>query len=192
MKNDAPTHKEDIEWVREAIQYDHELREKYQIGQRFRFIQDRLQALLSALEKNQAVTVVGKETSVVLNPEEEVLVYVYLYNAHGTLLRNWISMMTPKTFYEYSVNRPIYSEKSQVETFIHSKPQPAKHGYLTVAVKKTDILPSYGALPLDPLGQPLIKIREGALRMEKWVAFTHNRQEYMFENDQFIPGSRLK
>ena len=41
-----------LELVREAVKYDEELRAQYQIGDKFRFVRDRLQDLLTQLEQH--------------------------------------------------------------------------------------------------------------------------------------------
>ena len=86
-------------------------------------------------------------------------------------------MFTPKVFYEYSVNRPIYAEKSHVESFLRSKINKHQHAYLTIMVNRDDITMLEG--PKDALGNPSIKVREGSLRFDRLVSFTHNEQDYV-------------
>jgi hypothetical protein len=92
-------------------------------------------------------------------------------------------MLAPSVFYEYSVNRPIYADKASVEAFVRSRPNKVQHGYLTVAIKKQDILPpSPGLEPQkDQVGNPLIKIREGSLLFKKMIAFIHQGHEYTLD-----------
>ena len=113
-----------------------------------------------------------KKTETVLAPDE-VLIYVYLYNANGLVFRSWQNMLTPKVFYEYSVNRPIYSQKSEIESLLKSKKTLAQHAYLTIAVKASDIIK-----PSDHPENPIIKVREGSLHFDKLVTFAHNGQDY--------------
>jgi hypothetical protein len=168
--------------LRQAVESDEALREKYQVGDKFRFVRDRLQALLHKAEQdlpkdddsdNQA----DKNQNAAL---DEAVVYVHLYNAKGTLLRNWQAMLTPKVFYEYSVNRPIYTEKAHIDNLLRSKGNKAQHAYLSIVVKKADILqPVVGAIRKDIIGNPLVKIKEGALDFQRLVAFTHNEQDFV-------------
>ena len=155
--------------MRQAIENDNNLRNKYQMGEKFRFIRDRLQALLERLEKH--IQAEGVEEEVVEGvKEDEVLVYVYLYNAQGTLLQNWQTMVTPNVFYEYSVNRPIYVDKAHVESLIRTKSNKAQHGYLTVIIKRSSITqPISNISPKDINNNPLLKIKEGTLQFEKLV-----------------------
>ncbi len=171
-----------INIVKEALGRDKELRDKYQIGEKFRFVQERLQKLLEHLEKNLAEANLKKEdkTKSATN-SQDLLVYVYLFNAHGLDVRSWLRMLIAKRFYEYSVNRPIYLEEAHVESFVKHKANKVQHGYLVVAVNKSDLIQSDTAK--DSLGQPLVKIKEGALHFEKLISFVHNGQSYLVNED---------
>ena len=164
-----------VELVREAVERDAVLRKKYKIGQKFRFVQDRLCTLLEQLEKSLPVMTQREQVSAEIEADE-VPVYVYLYNAQGTILRNWQTMLTPKVFYEYSVNRPIYAEKSDIEALLRSKSNKLHHAYLTVAVKSADIISRDSK---DTGGNRVIKVKEGVLYFKKLIAFTHNEQDYV-------------
>jgi hypothetical protein len=158
-----------IEIVRQTIKHDEALREKYDVKNKFRFVRDRLQALLSHLEKDLQIKVDQEETPVGVTLEpDEVIVYVYLFNAHGVTLKTWQNMLIPQVFYEYSVNRPIYSEKNQINALIRSKANPNQHGYISVAIKAIDI-----QKPGDT-----VKIKEGSLSLSRVISFTHNEIDY--------------
>lgn len=169
-----------LQLVLSAMQQDKELREKYQIGDKFRFIRDRLSALESRIQENinsLHKEVVKKSDTIA---EDEVLVYVYLYNAQGLAFQTWQKMVSPSVFYEYSVNRPVYTDKSHVEAFIRSRPNKNQHGYLTVVLKKQDILVvADPQLVKDSIGNPLVKIREGSLIFNQLRTFTHNNHEFI-------------
>src|SRR3990167_9684781 len=105
-----------------------------------------------------------------------MLVYVYLFNAHGLNFSSWQKMLSPSVFYEYSVNRPIYGEKAHVEAVIRNKTNKAQHGYLTIAVKK-ELISSESSK--DALGNPLIKVKEGGLKIERLICFFHHNHEYV-------------
>ena len=165
--------------VREALRKDDELRKTYQVGDKFRFVRDRLQALQLRLEQSLALDKPAEETKGKI-AEDEVVVYVHLFNAQGIKFPTWQKMLTPSVFYEYSVNRPIYTEKAGIEAFIRQKVNKAQHGFLTIVVKKSSILKANPENPLtDAVGQPLIKVKEGSLRFENFVSFTHNDHEYV-------------
>lgn len=169
--------------VLDTIQVDKELREKFQIGEKFRFIHDRLEALRVRMEeemKEMALEVEKKKDTLA---EDETIIYVYIFNAQGLAFQTWQKMVNPSVFYEYSVNRPIYSDKSQVEAFIRSRSNKAQNGYLSVAVKKSDILPipEGSEASKDQIGNPLVKIREGALKFNRMQAFTYQGADYQVD-----------
>jgi len=179
IEDERERHNKVIQLVRDAIQNDAQLREKYQVGDKFRFVRDRLNNLLSHLESHPMMNVKTEETSAASEVNDDVLVYVYLYNAQGAVLRSWSSMLTPKVFYEHSVNRPIYLDKSHIENVLRSKASRQQHAYLTISIKRDDILSTSHLT--DALGNPVVKVREGKLDFKKLVNFTHNEQDYVLD-----------
>jgi hypothetical protein len=194
MPNDEKQqHEKLIQLIRDVIQQDVKLREKHQVGDKFRFIRDRLQSLLSSLEESARAIEMKKESAQKKEDiDHETHVYVYLYNAQGLVLRSWTTLLTPKVFYEYSVNRPIYSDRSHVETLVKSKANKMQHGYLTVAVKRDDVVSSLDAAVKDAFEHPIIRVKEGSLRFNNLVAFTHNGEDYMLnEHHELVRKSSL-
>lgn len=165
--------------MQEVVEKDNELRETHQIGTKFRFIRDRLNALVSHTEQSLLTLEKKTEEHTIEVREDEVLVYVYLFNAQGLVLKNWLKMLNPQVFYEYSINRPIYGEKSHVEAVIRGKTNKGKHGYITFAIKKDKVLPVLETDKVkDAFGNPVIKVKEGSLKSDRLISFTHNDQEY--------------
>jgi intracellular multiplication protein IcmQ len=164
--------------IQEAIQRDNSLREKHQIGDKFKFVRDRLQAFLEQLEKEVQLVTPAEKVAQGLGEDEE-LVYVYLYNANGLVFKSWQNMLLPGALNEYSVNRPIYSLRDSIDSLLRTKTNKVQHAFLTVAIKKTDILRG-GANDVlqDAFGNKLLKIKESSLRFEKIIVFTHNAHEY--------------
>lgn len=169
-----------LQLMRDAVQKDNELRATYQIGDKFRFIREKLINLVTKVEESIKELEVAEETKKDVVAEDEAIVYIYLFNAQGLVFKSWQKLVTPSVFYEHSVNRPIYTDKNQVEAFIRSKTSKALHAFLTIIVKKQDILPVPAGLeaPKDAIGGALVKVREGSLRFERLVSFTHVEKEY--------------
>lgn len=179
MANDTNDQKELLKLIQEAIKQDELLREKFEIGEKFRFIRDRLQALYNSTEESLRELEQEENKQGNVLAEDEIAVYVYLYNAQGMVLQTWQKMVSPSVFYEYSINRPIYSDKANIEAFIRAKPNRQQHAYLTIAVKKTSLLPNENIK--DPLGHPLIKVKEGGLLFDRFIDFHHNNHEYILD-----------
>ena len=174
-----------LQLVRDAIQLDNELRGKYQVADKFRFIRDRLNGLATKVEENISAMRAEADKKITKMSEDETLIYVYLFNAEGLTMQTWQKMLTPSVFYEYSVNRPIYKEKAHVEAIVRSKANKALHGFLTIAVKKEDILnpPAGLAQPKDTIGNPVYKVKEGSLKIQRLVTFTHAENEYVLNEE---------
>lgn len=185
MPNDAKNRKEQLlEIVRKAAQKDEELRLAYQVKDKFRFIRDRIHSLIARVEENLATLNVITDKKQRMLAADESLVYIYLFNAQGMNLQTWQKMLHPSVFYEHSVNRPIYGEKSFIDAIIRSKANKQQHAYITIAVKKNDIL-EQTEIAKDLIGNPLIRVREGALHADRMMGFTHNNTEYTFEEGIF-------
>jgi hypothetical protein len=182
LTQDVTQHRADLKQLaQETVDQDGALREQHQIAQKFQFIHDQLtKAATECLQALSAAPIEKKKTRAEEQPtQDEKVMYVYLFNAHGLQLETWFKMLSPAVFYDHSINRPIYQDKAQVDSFIGRKPNPMQHGYLTVIVKSQDILPVSVDAPLkDMYGYPLFKVKEGALHFDKCIAFTHNGHEY--------------
>jgi hypothetical protein len=182
MSNDDREHKlKLIELIRDATKHDEELRKKYEIGDRFRFVRDRLHALLDQLEKHAKATEPAKpkEAGGGLN-EDEATIFVYLYNAQGILISTWQKMLTPKLLNEYGVNRPLYANQTEIDLLIRNKANKVQHGYLRVHVKK-HLIVATGTK--DAFDSPIIKVKEGALSFDRIVSFTHNDVNYALDEE---------
>lgn len=177
MPNNAnDQHVKLMQIVQEAMERDMALRKKYEIDSKFRFVTDLLNKLTEHLQTNLKTAEAEAKDVRPTIAEDEQPVYVYLFNAQGITLRSWHNMLTPKVFYEYSVNRPIYADKALIESLLRTKSTKAQHAYLTIAIKKSDILS--GETKKDAFDNPLIKVREGSLLINKLLSFTHNEQDY--------------
>src|SRR5579872_5308916 len=88
-----------IALIQEALQQDAHLRQTHQMGEKFRFVRERLQSLLDKLEKEMLTkenkVKVARELAL---KEDEIFVYIHIYNAQGSNVRTWQSMITPKAF----------------------------------------------------------------------------------------------
>lgn len=169
--------------MRDIVHEEQVLREKYQIGDKFRFIRDKLASLQERVSSE--LQDIALKTEVVTSElaSDEMLVYVYLFNTQGLSLPTWQKLLHPSVFYEYSVNRPIYQDKNQIESFIRSRTNKVQHGYLTIAIKKDALLISSVGVAQDAIGNPLCKIKEGALKFERLLGFRHNDQDYTVKED---------
>jgi hypothetical protein len=168
-----------VDLIRDTVERDFALRKKYDIVYKFRFVRDRLNSLLEQLETHvETVRTSEEKNAPPAKTDDEIFAFVYLYNSQGLTLQTWINMLTPKLFYEYSVNRPIYLDKYHIESLIKSKANRVQHAFLTVAIKQNDLINNENA-PKDAMGNAVVKVREGSLKFERFIAMTHNDQDYV-------------
>lgn len=181
MPNDVKDQKEKLlELIKSAISQDQALRDQHKIGEKFRFIRDKLNLLLERVESDLTALKLEEASKTTTLTSDEVFIYVYLFNAQGLVFQTWKKMVNASVFYEYSVNRPIYGELAHVEANIRTKTNRQQHGFITLAVKKEFILPTEAK---DSNGNPVLKVKEGSLRFERFLSFTHNGHEYEFNSD---------
>jgi len=172
-----------------VVQED-ELRTKYDIGVRFNVVRTQLQSVLKEFDKELAARAEESQDDEKEEQEissDETLVYVYLFNAQGSILKSWQKLLSPGAMFEHSVNRPIYSELSAVEAMLREKPNIENHAYIIVAIKNADVLEANTETALkDQYGQPLLRLRQGALKTENIKRFVHLNREYNVSSEGMI------
>lgn len=174
--------------VETLVNEEKELRKKFGIGDRYKAISSRLEALLRYVQ--QAVSIPQQE--ITLNRASPALVegqqyvFVHLFNTKGKILSRWEMMLSPRNLFEYSVNRPIYEEQKQVEAYIRSRPNADEHAFLMMKVMQSDVLRVGDVKNSDSLGQPLLKLKEGALKEQELAYFFHNGERYIFARGHLV------
>jgi hypothetical protein len=167
--------------VQQVCDAEKQIREKYQIGDKFRFLREQLLALLK--EMNMIVSENNKESlpnDKELSSEREVI-YVHLFNASGTSIEQWATMISSAVFYDYSINRPIYRDKNEIEAFIRSKSNKLQHAYLAIAIPSDSIISDLRA---TVSGYRLLKVKEGALHLDQLLYIFYNGQAYAYNVEQ--------
>lgn len=179
-----------LNYVRELVKEEEELRQKHNIGDDYRSISNRFKALLAYVEghvdeSGDALANIAQSNANLA--EGQQYVYVYLFNAQGRILSRWVPMFSPRNFSEYSVNRPIYQEEDQVQAYIRSRSNDDAHAYLVMKVNKSDVVSSpEQAHYHDAIGQPLLKLKEKSLMAENLVVFVYKGDRYRVSNGQLI------
>lgn len=119
-----------------------------------------------------------------------IQVYVYLYQVDGSSLRNWQSAI--KSLMEHSSSRPAYKTEEHVQEFIRSKTDLERHGYVVVNIKESDVY-KLGSTPMDPLGHPLLTLKDDAIKLENIYRFIHaNKKTYIVQEQQLIYETDIK
>jgi intracellular multiplication protein IcmQ len=175
--------------VETLVNKEKTLRKELGIGDRYRVVASRLENLLAyvhAAVSRPKQEVMSDRDSPVLT-ETQQYVFVHLFNNKGKVLSRWEPMLSPRNLMEYSVNRPIYAEQSQVEIYIRSRPNDDEHAFLMMKIEQSDVLrDSDVAVNCDSLGQPLLKLKEGSLKEQGLVYFFHKNASYIFSRGHLI------
>lgn len=187
----------DVEGVLPSIQAlikeEASLREQAAVGSRFLVLQtqlqqieQRMQALLDEKTRAQACESNKKAKALALQ-EDEVVVFVYLYNAHGLRLSSWERFLAQHALDEHSVNRPVYARAEDVEVLLRNKNHPQNHGVLKVKVSRDDIALSAEASQLRDLhGNVLLRLRQSALKQKNILAFICKGKEYRLDGHSLV------
>lgn len=175
--------------VETLVNEEKALRKTFGIGDRYKAISSRLEALLKYV--HQAVSLPQQETIIErASPtlsEGQQYVFVHLFNNKGKVLSRWEAMLSPRQLTEYSVNRPIYAEQKQVEAYIRSRPNDDEHAFLMMKIEKSDVLRSDESTDnFDPLGHPLLKLKEGTLKEQGLIYFFHKGGRYILSRGHLI------
>jgi len=175
--------------VESLVKEEKELRKKYGVGDRYKAISSRLDALFKYVQ--EAVSLPKQEETVErASPalsEGQQYVFVHLFNNKGKILSRWEAMLSPRQLMEYSVNRPIYAEQKQVEAYIRSRPNDDEHAFLMMKVEQSDVLHGDESTHnYDTLGQPLLKLKERALKEEGLVYFFHKGTCYILSRGHLV------
>lgn len=164
------------------VNIEKKLRQRCGVGTRFKVINTQLQSILKKFtERIQRIQSIMQKTEKDVNvlAEDEMLVYVYLFNAQGATLKNWQNLLLPRALVDHSVNRPIYAKQEDIEQVLRSKPNKAQHSYLVVKIKKENVLSDGEKGDLrDQNGFPLLRVKHGALEADNIKEFVHYGHKY--------------
>jgi Dot/Icm secretion system protein IcmQ len=152
------------------------------MSKRLGIIRDKAQELTEELTNENISLIESKKPQKLKEGYTEV--YIYLYQADGNNLLIWQNIIRSLT--KHSMNRPIYGSEEHIKALIRSKPDPVKHAYVTIAIKKEDIIQ-----PLihqtDSLGHTLLTLKEHSISMENVITFVHGgKKVYTFHDNKLL------
>ena len=115
----------------------------------------------------------------VLN-ENQLEVYIGVYNAQGTDLGQWARVISNLT--SQCVSRPMYFSQSAVKEMIRSKVNLNNEGYVLIHVNKSDLMDiEKERLPRDKLGNVLLLLKERVITQERIKKFYHDTGVYEYK-----------
>lgn len=185
LDQDEPVDQETYDIIKKTVDQEDILRKKYEIGARFNVIRTQLASLLTEVEEHVRInlpkTPVPTETIV---DTTTTLIYVSLFNFQGDKLNTWGKLLNAQALFDHSVNRPIYSSQEDIDTMLRSKANKNQQAYIEVRIKKDDILTTDSVNAFtDPFGYPLLRIKQGALKVENIQAFFYMSKKYRVGSD---------
>lgn len=162
-------------------QAEQEFREAHHIGARFSVVSNQITALKTECEHAFSATLTPESTEKQLNTlkADEKLLFVYLFNMHGDKIKNWQKLLTESALHDHGNNRPIYTERSDIEELLRSKQNPPLHGYLEIAIPKSAIQENAAK---DNLGHSLARLKNHPLTTKDVRSFVHLNQHYKISN----------
>lgn len=168
-----------IDIVRRAIDDDKVRREQFKIGDQYSFIPEKLLSILKRLEDNLDYS----EEVITTRPawyrdiaDDEQVIFIYLYNAHGKDKHVWERLLSTKALNEHSFSRPTFLNRADVEKILHNRGDSPTHAFIGVAVKKKDIITSPASA--DLAGGQRIRLAENSLDAGNVIEFFHNGKTY--------------
>ncbi len=184
---------EQVVFHQDIVDMEMTAREEFNIGARFSVLQSQLQKLLVDYREGMKVLsteFIESQSKKEELQEDEIITYVYLFNAHGRRLNSWLQLLSPQGLTDMSVNRPIYAKREHVDELLRSKADANLHAYIKVAVKKANVLmPLEESVLKDSIGNLLLRIKHAAIKQDKILGFYHQGKEYTFSKDS---GFKLK
>lgn len=116
-----------------------------------------------------------------LPAEGQMEAFVSLYSADGSNIQKWEKILLALD--KQIVTRPVYSTEKEVKTLIRSKPNRKNDAYAIFFLDKQDIIsPRDGKAPLDRLGNPLLILKDTALKLSNITCFCHESGIYSFQH----------
>lgn len=171
--------------IKKTVEAEEILRKQHDVGVRFNVLRSQLRSLLDEVDK--AIHANKPKAPPIKNDTLDAhsrFVYVCLFNAQGDKTNTWPKLLNPQALLDHSVNRPIYASKEGIEAMLRAKANKNQQGYIEVAIKKDDVLNANDPNAFkDPLGFELVRIKQGALKMENIRTFTHNTKSYTVNPD---------
>lgn len=139
-----------------------------------------------ALKKEATATVADKQITLRALEDDEVLVYISIFQSEGHNLRKWELQLS--SLRSYLLGRPVYEKEEDVFKVVRQKLVQTSEAYVIVAVKKDDIQNfAYQAERVDRFGNPLLTLKDTAVKTENIFEFVHQGQRYFFVDGKLIP-----
>ncbi len=113
---------------------------------------------------------------------DQIEAYVSLYNVDGGSVPKWEKII--QSLDKQIVTRPVYATEQAARMAIRAKTIKKNDAYASFILNKADIIPPKdGKAPLDRQGNPLLILKDTALKIENVTHFCHESGTYVFQNN---------
>ncbi|MCB1826930.1 MAG: Dot/Icm secretion system protein IcmQ [Coxiellaceae bacterium] len=139
-----------------------------------------------ALKKEATATMEDKQITLRDLAEDEMLVYISIFQSAGDSLRKWELQLS--SLRSHLLGRPVYENEADVAKVIRQKLVQTSEAYVIVAIKKHDVENfAYQANRVDRCGNPLLTLKDTAVKPENIFEFVHQGRRYFFVDRKLIP-----
>jgi len=152
------------------------------IGKKLRDIRDRFENELSL---GELIDQLENKSPAAATTEQFLTVYISLYQADGSNIQKWASVIS--SLEGHSISRPVYRNEEDAQTAIRSKEFKLNDGYIAVRIRQEHILQIPGGkISQDKLGHELLVLREDAVHIKNILYFVHQTGRYTLHNGTLI------
>lgn len=113
-----------------------------------------------------------------IDSEGKCVVYLLLFHREGLEMKNWENLLMHLD--RYCLGRPVYSKEEEARAFVRSKENQSREAYVKVYVDESMIVSSDFGQRKDRLGQPLLTLAQGAIRVDQVEQLVHLNKPYYF------------
>jgi len=139
-----------------------------------------------ALKKEATITVADQQIALRALEEDEMLVSISVFQSEGDNLRKWELQLS--SLRSHLLGRPVYKKEEDVKKVIRQKLMQISEAFVTVAVKKSDTQDfAFQAERVDRFGNPLLTLKDTAVKSENIFEFVHQGKRYFFRGGKLIP-----
>lgn len=118
----------------------------------------------------------------------QIEIFILLYSSSGNQINSWNQIVN--NLPRQVVSRPVYSSEDDVKEMIRTKVNPQNEAYVSVYIRKEDILEvAPDKIPYDKLGKPLLILKNHAIKLDNIHQFIHTSGFYTYAGGRLIKSS---
>ncbi len=155
---------------------------RFNFKNRLRFLDPGFEEAPESVVPVSSVTTNNVAAAIPQPAEGQIEAYVSLYNVDGGNMTKWEKILI--SLDKQIVTRPIYATEQAARASIRAKTVRKNDAYAAFYLSKADIIvPKDGKPPLDRLGNPMLILKDTALKLTNITRFCHESGVYLFRNN---------